>query len=320
MSAAWSLASLASLASSASLPAFAADGADTTASPPAAGDAVAAAEPAWPVEFPGQCTESDPNFDLEILYYEGKYKQGLAEVEKRLAQPSPTSDLYWMKTRFMYEIGEALDENDTSIDRMAWYQTMVDTVDAGLAQFPGDLHLKFARGVAMGRLGTTRGVLSSLFMAKDIERDWLDVAEQHTWDYSSLGGSELLPCDAYHALGIYYRLVPDYWIVQMIAGTRGDLDKSLAWHQKAVACKPREIQNYKELGATQLCIGEKRKDPAMTQAGIASLNKARSLHPNNERARIDIRHSAAMIADPSLGCGYSRDGQEDLDEKKLEKQ
>lgn len=317
MPAAWSLAVLAPLAWP--VTASAADVAATTGDSPT-GDAVVAAEPAWPIEFPGQCTESDPNFDLEVLYYEGKYAQGLAEVEKRLTQPTPTADLYWMKTRFMYEIGEALDEHDTSVDRMAWYQTMVDTVDAGLARFPGDLHLKFARGVAMGRLGTTRGVLSSLFMAKDIEGDWLDVAEQHTWEYSSLGGSELLPCDAYHALGIYYRLVPDYWIVQMIAGTRGDLDKSLAWHQKAVACKPREIQNYKELGATQLCIGDKRRDPAMTQAGVASLNKARSLHPTNERGRIDLRHCAAMIADPALGCGYSRDGQEDLDEKNLEKQ
>jgi hypothetical protein len=272
----------------------------------------------WPVEFPGQCVPTDPHFDLELLYHEHKFEEGLEKTKAALAK-APDKDLYWLKTRFMYELGERFQRTDTSIDKEAWYQEMVDTTEAGLKLAPGDPHLRFARGVAMGRLGTTRGVLSSLFMAKTVETDWLSVAEHPTFRYSSLGGYELLPCDAYHALGIYYRLVPDWWIVQVLAGTRGDLDKSLSWHQKSIQCKPNEIQNWKELGVTQLCIAQNLNDDAMKQAGVASLNKCAQLTAHTPRAKVDQQHCRKLVADPSLACEYSRDGQQDLDEKQLEK-
>lgn len=288
----------------------------------AGGAAEAPAEPTlaekYPIEFPGQCSPEDRHFDIEILYYEGRFDEGLAEVERRLAADPSDKDLYWMKARFIFEIGERFDRKDTSIDKVAYYEGMLATVEKGLALAPGDPHLRFARGIAMGRLGTTRGILSSLFMAKTVEQDWLSVAEHPTFRYASLGGHELLPCDAYHSLGIYYRLVPDWWIVQVLAGTRGDLNKALSWNQKSVKCKPDEVQNWKELGATQLCLGT-RGDAAMLEAGKASLRHALTLKAHNERARIDLDHCRKMIDDPSLACEYSRDGQQDLDESKLQK-
>ncbi|MEZ4237134.1 MAG: hypothetical protein R3F59_13460 [Myxococcota bacterium] len=298
--------------------AHAADGADVDAADAAApAPAPPTLEEKYPVRFPGQVRPGEPNFDLEVVYYEGRFEDGLAEVERRLAQ-APSPQLYWMKVRFMYEIGEKFDPKDTSIDRLAFYQEMADAVEAGLALAPTDRHLLFARGVALGRLGTTRGVLSSLFMAKDVEQSWLAVANDKAYQYSSIGGHEVLPCDAFHALGIYYRLVPDWWIVQVIAGTRGNLEKSVEWHTKATRCKPDEVANWKELGATQLCLGQHDKDQAMIDAGMASLQKGASLPTGaSERKRIDQRHAKAMMADPSLACGYSRDGQQDLDEKKL---
>lgn len=293
-------------------------GITASASDEVAGPPVPPAATEWPILYPGQCTPDDPYFDLEILYYEGKLQEGLAKTEAAL-EAAPTKDLYWLKSRFMYEIGEQFQRSDTTVNKEAHYQTMLDTVEAGLKLAPGDPHLRFARGVAMGRLGTTRGVLSSLFMAKDVETDWLSVAQHPTWKYSSLGGVELLPCDAYHALGIYYRLVPEWWIVQMIAGTRGDLDKSLSWNKKSTQCKPEEPENWKETGATQLCMGERRKDPTLTAAGIASLKKCQSLPAPRDRQKMDVKHCGMLIADPSLACEYSRDGQQDLDESKLAK-
>jgi hypothetical protein len=290
--------------------------------PPAAPAAPVEAEPQgpiYPMLYDFQCKPEDPNYDIEILYAEGNYADGVREVDARLAT-APTAQLYWMKARFLYEIGERFERTDTSIDKEAHYQQMIDVTEKGLALAPGDLHLRFAHGVAMGRLGTTRGVLSSLFMAKDVEADWLSVATSSTFRYASLERHEVLPCDAYHALGIYYRLVPDWWIVQVIAGTRGDLVKSESFHQKAVACKPGEPGNWLELGVTQLCLGDDTNDAAMTAAGMASLRKAQGLTAHSARAKIDVRNAGKVLADPSLACEYSRDGQQDLDESKLEKQ
>ncbi|MEQ1506813.1 MAG: hypothetical protein ABMB14_31590 [Myxococcota bacterium] len=278
--------------------------------------AAPAVVPDWAV-LPGQCPPDDPDYDLELMYHQGRFKDGLAACDARL-KAAPTSDLYWLKARFMYEIGETFQRTDTSIDKVAWYQSMLDAAEAGLKLAPDDPHLHFARGVAMGRLGTTRGVLSSLFMAKDVESDWLLVANHPTWTYASLGGNEVLPCDAFHALGIYYRLVPDWWIIQMIAGTRGDLDQSEAWNLRSTQCKPDEVENWKELGATRLCMGQKRNDPARVAEGVKSLNHGLTVTAVTPRQKLDRSHIQMLIADPSLACEYSRDGQQDLDEKKLD--
>lgn len=284
----------------------------------APGDGAAAEEP-YPWEDLGTCTPGQPHFDLEVMYAEQRYDEGLKEAKARIATAGD-KDLYWHAARFMFEIGERFQRTDKTIDKEAWYQQMLDTVESGLAKAPGDPHLRFARGIAMGRLGTTRGVLSSLFMAKDVETDWLSVAQDATFKYASINGGEQLPCDAYHALGIYYRLVPDWWIVQVLAGTRGDLHKSLDWHQRAVDCRPDCIQNWKELGATQLCIGYNDEDAAMTQAGLSSMQKVLAITPDDHRDRIDLKHARMLMADPSLACEYSRDGQQDLDQDKLEQE
>lgn len=276
------------------------------------------AAPTYPLLYPYQCKEGEPNYDLEVMYVEGQHREGLAEVERRLAS-APTTQLYWMKARFLYEIGELFERTDTTIDKEAHYQKMLDTAQKGLALAPQDPHLRFARGVAMGRLGTTRGILASLFMADDVERDWLAVAKSTSFQYASLEAREVLPCDAYHALGIFYRLVPDWWIVQAIAGTRGSLEKSLEWHQKATACKPKEPANWLERGVTELCLGQRDGDEAMLAAGRASLQKARGLPAEGGRMKIDVRNAGRVLADESLACEYSRDGQQDLDESKLPK-
>lgn len=257
-----------------------------------------------------------PHHDLEMLFHEAEFQQGLEATKEQLSV-APDKDLFWMKCRFMFEVGERWQRTDKSVDKEAWYKEMLAAADAGLALAPGDPHLRFARGVAMGRLGTTRGVLASLFMAKDVEQDWLAVANAKGFYYRSIGNEELLPCDAYHALGIFYRLVPDWWIIQVIAGTRGDLDRSLDFHRNAVTCKPDDIDNWKELGATELCIADKREDQAMLASGLTSLSRALALPARTERERIDHRHSTMLIAQPSLACEYSRDGQQDLDESKL---
>jgi hypothetical protein len=270
----------------------------------------------YPLLYPYQCKEGEANYDLEVLYFEGDFKTGLQQVDQRLAVAA-TSQLYWMKARFLYEMGELFERDDPSLDKEAHYQKMLDTADKGLALAPGDLHLRFARGIAMGRLGTTRGILASLFMADDVESDWKAVATSSTYQYASIGGKEVLPCDAYHALGIFYRLVPDWWIVQALAGTRGDLSKSVEWHQKAVKCKPNEAANWLELGVTQLCLGQDTGDEATLEAGRASLRKAQGQTAHSARAKIDVRNAGRVLADESMACEYSRDGQQDLDESKL---
>jgi len=265
----------------------------------------------------GQVTPDSPHYDLEVLYFQRKFEEGLALTEQRLRATPADKDLYWHKTRFMYEIGERFDPDDESIDRVAHYKAMREAADAGLAIAPDDPHLHFALAVAAGRLGTTRGVMSSLFLAKTVEQGFLVPASHPTFRYASLGGYEQLPCDAFHGLGIFYRLVPDWWIVKVLSGTRGDLEKSIHYNRLSTKCKPKSVQNHKELMVSQMCLAQKKGDAALLEEARATGRRALALPTKGAVVAIDQRHIRQLLAEPDLACGYSRDGQQELDEKRL---
>ena len=274
--------------------------------------------PAPAPRLPGEPAPGTKHYDLELMYAEEKYTAGLEEARKRLAANPTDVDLHWHVARFMFEYAEAFEKDKAAFDKLAWYEEMLAVSEKGLALDPDNTHLMFARGIANGRLGTTRGVLASLWGAKDLERDWLHVANSG-FVYSSIGGNEMLPCDAYLTLGIFYRLVPEWWIVQVLAGTRGDLDKSLEMTTKAVQCSPDRIGVAKEQAVTQLCIGTKRKDEAMLAKGKQSVERYMRMTPTSQNDYIDIEHGNKLLADPSIACEYSRDGQQELDQSKLER-
>lgn len=258
------------------------------------------------------------NYDLEELYRDRDYTRGLALTYERLKTHPEDTDLYWMAMRFMYELGELNAKTEDRAARIARYQEMIRLSEAGLARKPGDPHLSFALGLSQARLGTARGVLASLSLADDVEKNWRLTADSG-FTYTSLGGDELLPCHAMQALGVFYRLVPESALVQAIAGTRGDLVKSVDYLRKADACVPGEIQTMKEFGASLVCYGQEHKDPAATREGITVWSRALAIKPTRPLDPIDLRHTAELLANPGLACGYSRDGQQERDEAKIKR-
>lgn len=264
---------------------------------------------------PGQVTVDSPYWELEVLYDQEEHVEGEKRA-RELYAASGDPHLTLHIARFAYQRLEG-DTTTPKNEREAIYEDAIALLDEGIAAAPDDAHLKFARGVVLARLGTTRGVLASLRLATDVESAWTATIDSD-YRYHSIGTQERLPCDAYLALGIFYRLVPDWWIVKVIAGTRGDLDKSLELQKKGVACAPKSIRNLKELGVTQMCIGTRRNDEAMIAAGRESINAYFKLKPTMQAEVIDMKHGALLLKDPEMACEYSRDGQQDLDKAKLE--
>ncbi len=276
-----------------------------------------AQDPTAPAGRPGTVAPDFKWWELELLYDQGKHQEGLGRVKALRAENPQDADLAWLQVRFMFEIAEGVGRLDPSFDKIGWYSEMLRVANQGLMLAPGQPHLLYARGIAAGRLGTTKGVLASLGSAKSIESDWLRAANSG-FAYSSIGGQEILPCDAHLTLAIFYRLVPDWWIVQVLAGTRGDLPKSVKYALDADKCAPGRILTVKELGVSQLCLGQDTDDEAMQAAGMATLRRALALPATSDQTdAMDKQHTRMLLADPTLACEYSRDGQQDLDESKL---
>jgi hypothetical protein len=263
--------------------------------------------------YRGQVDASSPYWDVESLYSTSEFQACKARALDRIAATPSDPELYWLAARCQFEIAEGYGRNDPSVDKLAMYDEMLALCDRGLELSPGHPHLHFARSVAVGRIGTTRGVLASLFLAKDVEGSALAAAAPG-YTYRSLYGRESLPADAHLVLGIFYRLVPESWVVKVLAGTRGDLALSIEHLEKAHALEPKRVSIAKELGVSRLCYAQRRNDPAMAAQGVAALTVALSIPAEQPTDYIDHRHVRQLLADPSLACGYSRDGQQDVDE------
>lgn len=267
------------------------------------------------VPFPERAEDSR-HLDLEQLYHQDRPDEGVRVTRARLAQHPEDAELYVLLARFLYEVGER-HKRDADFDKEGLYGEMVTLLEKARALRPADPRIGWGLGVAKARLATTRGVLASLRSAQEIETLWLDAARAGA-KYRSLGGEEELPCDAYLTLGVFYRLLPDWWIVGVIAGTRGDVDKSVAWLEKADRCSPHKLRVVKELGVAQLCYADRRDDAGRAREGQATLRRALSLPAPQETDRIDHLHVRWLLNHPSEACGYSRDGQQVLDKSAVQ--
>ena len=102
--------------------------------------------------------------------------------------------------------------------------------------------------------------------------------------------------------------------MEWIAGTRGDIDKSVKYFRLMVEDDSTRLEGLKELGVALLCKGYKQDDEAAKVEGRQWLNKAYALPASYPTDVVDHKQIPIILQRESEACGYSRDGWEDLSE------
>jgi hypothetical protein len=173
-------------------------------------------------------------------------------------------------------------------------------------------------GVALGRQGTVRGVISSLRSAKEVERTWLRGLELSRGRGLKLS-DETLESQFAYLLGIYYRIVPDSWWVKLLAGTRGDKQKSIDFHRQSIATRLKPDLSCKlELAVSLLCKSPKQDEPEHAE-GIRWLDQVIASTPTDKFDVIDRDNARKVKANPKVACGYSRDKIQNMSEDQIKK-
>jgi hypothetical protein len=255
----------------------------------------------------------------EDKWIAGDYAGSIAACDARLAQDANDVEAMWRKARSIYGQGEMSAASMSSDQRIAMYSKVTKLGEQIIALDPNNGLGHHWQGTGLGRTATARGVLSSLFMADDIETAWLTAVKSDV-RYRASNDTSSFPSDTYYALGQFYRLCPDYVIVRMLAGTKGDIDTSITWLRKAVADSPKRGEVLKELGVSLLCKAERDKDTAAGAEGRKWLQKSLALPPAKPTDTIDKAQIPIILQRADDACGYSRDGWQDVSEDSLKKQ
>ncbi|MEC7946294.1 MAG: hypothetical protein VX265_01930 [Myxococcota bacterium] len=255
----------------------------------------------------------------EDLWAAGDFGASNSVLDRHLVASPGDAEAIWRRARNIYSEGEMLAEQGaTPAERILMYEKMEQLVTVGLDKNPGHGALLHWYGTAMGRKATAKGVLSSLFMADDIEDAWMKAANAG-YTYRASNDTSSLPGDVYFALGQFYRLCPDWTVVKLLTGTKGDIDKSISWLRKAVQDSPQRIEVQKELGVSLLCKAHRDGDAASASEGRRWLNKAAALPVQKKTDEVDKRQIPVILARPMEACGYSRDGWQDVSREAYDK-
>jgi tetratricopeptide (TPR) repeat protein len=218
-----------------------------------------------------------------------------------------------------YEIAERLDVHKAveKEKKIELYTKMASLAEEGIRLAPDKGECYFMRGLARARMSTTKGVLSELLTAKQIETDWL-VAVNRKSDYTTPNG-ENLQASCCVALGVYYRLCPSFFLLKWLFGINGDLDKSVDYCRKAYELDPTRIEIVKEYGVALITRGLEKDNPKDIESGMEYLRKVPSLPFRLQTDSIDVVHSTMLLKNIKLCPGYSRDEEQDVSEESFKK-
>ncbi len=249
----------------------------------------------------------------ERLFVANQLEASNAALDRALAANPADVEAMWRKARNLYSLGELAAQGGASAEaRIRMYEEVLELAKAAQKADPGHPQGFFWEGTALGRIATAKGILSSLFMADDIEGAWLKASKMGGYTYRASNGASTFPGDTYFALGQFYRLCPDWTVVKVLTGTKGDIDRSISWLRKGVADGPDRLEMNKELGVSLLCKWSRDGDEAALAEGKKVLQAALSMPQRQKTEAIDVQQIPVILSRADEACGYSRDGWQDV--------
>ncbi len=249
----------------------------------------------------------------ERLWLNDGYEESNKVLDEAMELCPARAEVYWRRARNNYDILEHIprDRKPGKVELIGRYREIEDLGRKCAEVDPEDGTCYVWQAIGMGRRGTTQGVLNSLRDVKDMEALLLRAIYLKP-AYRAEGGRSSAMADACTALGMFYRVVPDWKFIEWVFGTRGDINKSVKLQSMAVELEPQRIEYVKELGISLMCRGERTGNQADIEEGKKHLEKVKDLPVIKPSDLIDKEHAKDLLADPGLACGYSRDAQQEV--------
>jgi hypothetical protein len=225
--------------------------------------------------------------------------------------------VYWLLAKNLFFRGERMPSEDVEgrdrvfLEGIKWSKKCIE-LDKN------NINCLLHAGTLMGRRATNKGIIKFLFDGKKVEQYWLQAyASGEHYRFPSLTTS--LGAVNY-ALGVFYRLCPDSFILNLFFGFRGNIDKSIKHIKNAINTNNKQVELRTELTAALFCKYEREKDQISFKSGLTQIEICKKLKPSDKINEISQQHCNMLEKNPKLGCGYSRDRQQETDEEKFKEQ
>ncbi|MBT6488939.1 MAG: hypothetical protein HOK97_04200 [Deltaproteobacteria bacterium] len=236
---------------------------------------------------------------------------GADKLLRKLRKRYPNnSKIRWLMAKSIFFRTEVMDKDAKKVkgkllaEGVQWAKECVDMA-------PKDINCLLHYGTLVGRSSTNEGIFNTLSKGAVVEGAWLGAVS--TGEHYRFPSANTSLGATYYGLGIYYRLVPDSWWLDLFFGIRGDIERAIKYLERALGTKADQVELYTELAAANFCKYTREDSETAKEAAHRWISRCEKLKAKDPLNEISKRHCSMLKTDPDLGCGYSRDGQQETD-------
>lgn len=249
--------------------------------------------------------------DLELNHHYKESIDHLLVLQKAFPE---APYIMWRLAREYWVYAENMDIDDKE-NRLINFGIGLDWATKGIKTDPECAQCYMYKFANLGRVSTTKGLMNSISSAKELSDTIAKTIALKPEHRDSEHNYSL--ANAYYASGVFYRIIPDWFIIKWIAGVRGDKMLALEHIKKAAELTPQRIDYQVELGAIYLCLAEDKGKEELRPLGNETLTKALDMVEVMPTDKLDKEYAKGFLESARGACGFSRDGIVDLDKKKL---
>lgn len=233
---------------------------------------------------------------------ENLLKIRLEIIEKMSKSEERWVDGYWMVAEAAFQLGASYtDEKDRRYARQIFVKGE-DAAEKCLKIDPNHPICKLLLGAMIGKIASLDGIYSAVKKAERLEQLWLDVIRSK-YNYN-LGRGLSMQGSARYALGMFYRLVPDFFLVKWLFGVRGDIKKSIEYHREALAIDSPTSCGKIMLAASLFCSVSGDLKTSEGQEAMRHLREGKHLPAKNLVTKACQNDIEKIEKDPGIACGY----------------
>jgi tetratricopeptide (TPR) repeat protein len=225
-------------------------------------------------------------------------------LEVALKKRDQWLDGYWMLATDAFFLGTqyAFDENYDGAEEVL--NRGLKATEKCLKAAPDHELCRFFSAALLAKVASVQGIFSSLENGQKVRDQWLEVIASGKNIFFrpnvSLQGS------AYYGLGLFFRLVPDFFLVEWLWGIRGNLDRSIAYHRKAAELDASNPCANLMLAVAMMCKNGNQTDTELYSEALTFFDLAQKQSAIDISQKICIQDAPKLKENPDKTCGYTQ--------------
>lgn len=233
-----------------------------------------------------------------------EHQSRMEQVAFVLDREAQWLDGYWIYAADSYFLASIVQDPAQYPKARAILVKGLDRLDTCLKRDPQHMMCRFFSASLQAKVASIDGIFASLKHGKRVRDIWLEV--MHSPYDLVFRPNVTLQGSARFALGLFYRLVPDNFVMNWFWDIRGNLQTSIQYHREALQLDPQNPCAYLMLAASLLCeVKGDATRPPYSEA-MRLLDATMRETPVDVAQEVCIADAPRLRQNPKKTCGYTQ--------------